>query len=161
MSKVGRFPVKATGELETVVSKVVSYEAATDLKATWRSTALYLADNYLKPFLGSVVCAGGCADGGGNFAAFSDTVWALNPNRTVPWPDAAVLNSLIDSPDAQSARLQRMVARCRAGAEDAQKRLLWGLQDGALVVYNGHANIFNMGELEKAGVAPVFYAGPE
>ena len=33
------------------------------------------------------------------------------------------------------------------------------LHGPALVVYNGHANIFNMGELEKTGAARAFLLG--
>lgn len=154
---VGRFPVKSTEEVQLVVSKIVSYETATDLKATWRSTALYLADNHLKPFLGSAQCATGCVDGGGDFAEFSDNAWVLNPNRTVP----GLTPRVYFDPFPGTPKPPVFNEWWRVGLrEDAQKRALWGLQDGpALVVYNGHANIFNMGELEKTGAARAFLLG--
>ncbi len=146
---IGRLPVKNLDEMATVISKIVNYETATDTKAAWRSTALYLADNYLKPQIGSTVCANGCPDGAGDFAKHADDVRALNPNRNNtnltqrvyydPFPSA-------QKPPAYGEwwrTVDRDVVRQRAVA---------GLQEGpALVVYNGHANVFNMGELEQAG----------
>ncbi len=148
---VGRFPVKKVDELSAVVNKIVSYETSTDLKAAWRSTALYLADNYLKPqpCVPNQPCNPYFKDGAGDFAQHADEVRSLNPNRNNvnltqrvyydPFP-------AYQTPPAYSD-WWRVPVR-----EDAQQRALAGLRNGpALVVYNGHANVFNMGELEKAG----------
>ncbi len=148
---VGRFPIKDAPELALIVGKIVSYETATDVMAPWRNTTLYLADNYLKPSATTSSCLTGCRDSAGNFAAHSDAVRSLNPNRDNtnltprvyydPFP-------LYQTPPAQND-WWRVVDR-----DQARARALAGLQDGpALVVYNGHANLWNMGELEKAGTS--------
>ena len=148
---VGRFPVKDAAELALIVGKIVSYETATDVMAPWRNTTLYLADNFLKPSATASSCATGCRDSAGDFAAHSDAVRSLNPNRDNtnltprvyydPFP-------LYQNPPAQND-WWRVVDR-----DQARARALAGLQDGpALVVYNGHANLWNMGEMEKAGTS--------
>lgn len=139
---VGRFPTKSVDELTAVVNKIVSYETATDMDATWRTRALYLADNYLRfnP-AGAPV-----KDGAGNFAQITDELRGINPvhgslelaERVYydPYPEYQT------PPATGDAWRERDPATVRT-------RAIAGMAAGpGLVIYNGHANHWNLGSTE-------------
>jgi hypothetical protein len=67
---LGRLPVKSVAELQALVSKIISYETTAG-GISWRSQALFVADNYLD--------ATGTPDSAGDFAGFADAGAALLP----------------------------------------------------------------------------------
>jgi hypothetical protein len=67
---LGRLPVKSAAELSALASKIVGYETG-PLDLSWRSRAVYIADNYRD--------SNGNVDGAGDFAAFADASAALQP----------------------------------------------------------------------------------
>lgn len=148
---VGRFPIKDVEELKTVVSKVVGYETTPDSHALWRSTALYLADNYLKATVEptKITAQTILADGGGDFAGYSDKMRALNPNARNTSLTPRVYFDPVPQYQEPPATSDWWRYTSRAGVKsNVAARLLDG---PALVVYNGHGQLFTLGELEEIG----------
>ncbi|NJN67912.1 MAG: hypothetical protein HC884_14985 [Chloroflexaceae bacterium] len=67
---IGRLSVQHADELATVVAKIVGYESS-NLRAIWRSRAVYVADNFRE--------ASGETDTAGDFAAIADQGVAMQP----------------------------------------------------------------------------------
>ena len=136
---IGRFPVKSEQDLSTVVNKIIAYETATDLDATWRRTSVFLADNYVR----SAINNQPQFDAAGNFAKDSDTqisrlLSASKAQRIYydPYPkySGATANETWRITDP-TAVMPKVISTVSQGA--------------GLVVYGGHSNHWNMGNLEQ------------
>lgn len=139
---IGRFPVKSTAELATVVGKIVQYETAAGSNPLWRSRTLYFADNYWKPqATGTPV-----RDKAGDFALYSDQMRALNP---ASYSEAIARRAYFDPyPERNVPSAVGQEWRV-PNPNQIGPRVLDEMNSGiALSVYNGHANYFRMGSTE-------------
>jgi len=127
---IGRFPVKSTTELTSVVNKIIHYERDTSLNASnW--TTVFLADNYVK---GMDATNKPIYDPAGDFATLTDANLALFPASVKtkriyydPYPNIT---------DPQGAQPWR-----NANATSIKTEILSTLSAGAgLIVYNGHSH---------------------
>jgi hypothetical protein len=139
---VGRLPANTAAEVSEVVAKIVRYETTGNDYEPWRGNMLFLADNYWKPDN-----AGGYyQDLAGDFAKTADQVrdfymTGQNESRGARayWDPAPQKN-------VPSAVDQTWRSYTRA---DLAKAVVSSLnRKPALVIYNGHANNFYMGNTE-------------
>lgn len=144
---VGRFPVKNEQDLMTAVNKIISYETATDLEASWRTTSVFMADNWIKSLINPATQKYAnppvpAFDPAGNFAKDMDTQIArLNSAagaRRVyydPYP------AYSDAKPGESWRI--------SDPSNVMPTVISTVSQGAgVVVYGGHSNHWNMGNLE-------------
>ncbi len=169
---VGRFPVKNVDQLTQVVNKIVAYEKGSGGAGTWRSSAVFMADNYLRPRNADTVCGPAdwlkgtdafnkvCVDQAGDHAVEGDhayaTYWAARSpalaglaQRTYydPFPQYQNTDSKfgVVYPNGLAARQSWRSSDPKV----VHNRLIDALQRGtALMVYNGHAHHYAMGATE-------------
>ncbi|MEM7534618.1 MAG: C25 family cysteine peptidase [Chloroflexota bacterium] len=76
--QIGRLPAKTANEASILVNKIVDYETATDLNAKWRSTSVFLADNFIERVTDTGLII---KNGAGNFAQFADDIIDSHPDE--------------------------------------------------------------------------------
>jgi hypothetical protein len=130
---IGRFPVQTPSEVTTVVDKIIRYETATDLPASWRGDIVQLADNFIH--------VNGSTDAAGNFPRFVESILAEQPDNlrflrnyySAPVNYSALAPSTADFMRSIAQWLETDPAR-------AYQRTIDLLNAGAgIVTYTGHA----------------------
>ena len=131
---IGRFPVIHTGELATIVDKIVRYETATDSHALWRNTSLQLADDDVRP--------DGSVDNAGPFVQSAEHGVRLMPKAIVH-----LRNYFLGTTDFSNvpADLMDLLSNVQAwwvtDPDQAMQNSINLMNSGVgLVTYTGHAN---------------------
>lgn len=136
---LGRLSIQDEAQLQTVVDKILSYEASVtrDPAALWHQTALYVADNYIHP--------NGAKDPAGNFPYFSDLIINGDPTQGIGAAQAAgvISRRLYYDPSYDSRTAGDTQPWREPVASLARLRTIEEINLGpALVTYNGHGNHF-------------------
>lgn len=144
---LGRFSVQNTEQLQAVVDKILTYEAA---PKRWESAyfSLYIADNYIQP--------DGAVDPAGNFAYNQDLVVEGDPALGIPPIQSPILSSkrLYYDPDPNGVT----AAWREPDAVRARQRVIHLLQQlPSLVVFNGHANHFQLASTVRSLPEPFLF----
>ena len=127
---LGRLPVKNSGELAALITKIVSYERATSIEA-WQNVSVFIADNHIKSLDSNGLPV---KDLAGDFSKIADGLAALTPagirNQRIyydPYPQFS------DPSGTETWRI--------ADAAQAHRAVLAQLSAGAgIISYNGHSH---------------------
>jgi hypothetical protein len=151
---IGRFPVNSASELTSVVAKLVQYESVSTPYYAGRSRILYVTDNtYKTEGLKEDDRITG-RDPAGNFEAVSNEVRHLNP-AAIGSDGGGMAPRIYYAPFPQRPVDTEIGAWRVSNADNllpAMKREIEGA-GVAVLLYNGHANHFNMGTTEVPGAA--------
>ncbi len=153
---IGRFPVKSEQELQDVVTKLVAYETATDANALWRGTSVFFSDNYVK---GVINDSSGTPkvinDPAGNFAhdaediIFGNKIVGNEHKELAGMPSTGLVKRIFYDPHPELEEPRYNFGGRYTTPAQAKSALISAIAGGAgLVTYNGHANHWNMAELE-------------
>lgn len=136
---VGRFPVKYDQELSTVVNKIIAYENTGSNTDAWRRTTIFVADNYVRSAIENSPVV---YDPAGNFAKDSETQISrlLSPTN--------VERIYYDPYPKYSGAKPGETWRISNPNDVMPKVISVGSRGAGLLVYNGHSNHWNMGNLE-------------
>lgn len=154
---IGRFPVNDVDELTKLVAKLVAYETskfnAGDPIPNWRGRILFAADNVWKPLDEKVAGSPLILDPAGNHEQISNNIRALNPQASSN--SGSFLLPRVYYALAPSKPVNTIIGPWRIQDANAMgARLLQEMNGGAsILVYNGHANHFYMGDTELGNSA--------
>lgn len=155
---IGRFPVNTVEELTNTINKTIAYETTAPTSPQSRSRVLYLADNYRKALDANKRLV---FDSAGDFARMTNEIRDLNPEsgslhlaprvfydplpayQIYQPPDSGV------GPDVPLANPANFPWHYPSAA-NARAGWLRDVNEGvAIMVYNGHANTFQLGKTEE------------
>lgn len=144
---LGRLSVQNPQQLQAVVDKILAYETAPQ---RWESAyfSLYIADNYIQP--------DGAVDPAGNFAYYQDLVISGNPALGIPPMQSPVLPArrLYYDPDPNGTPATWR----EPDAVRARQRVIRQMQQQpSLVVFNGHANHFQLASTIRSLPEPFLF----